>query len=103
MICLNEFDESANQHLELEVKTLSFQSKTNIDIISIESYNSLERLHWITSWVFRYFRNLKRRMKCEELQLSPFITAAEINSSELYWIKQNQTTIDGKKLKCLWK
>ena len=52
--------------------------------------------------MFRYFRNLKRKMKCEELQLSPFITAAEINSSELYWIKQNQT-IDGKKLKCLWK
>ena len=27
----------------------------------------------------------------------------KINSSELYWIKQNQTSIDGKKIKCLRK
>ena len=33
LICVNNFDEFTNQHLELEVKTLSFQSKTNIDII----------------------------------------------------------------------
>ena len=77
--------------------------KNNIDIISIENYNSLLKLHRITAWVFSYFRNLKRKVKGKELQLSPFNTAAEINSSELYWIKQNQTTIDGKKLKCPWK
>ena len=52
LIFVNDFDESTNQHLELEVKT-SFQSKTNIDIISIEYYNSLQKLHRIvTAWVF---------------------------------------------------
>ena len=53
--------------------------------------------------MFRYFRNFKRKVKGEALQISPFITAAKINSSGLYWIKQNPTTIDGEKLKCLRK
>ena len=33
---------------------------------------------------------------CKERNYN-FLTSAEINSSEFYWIKQNQTTIDGKK------
>ena len=32
LICVNYFDESTNQHLELKVKTVSFQSKTNYNI-----------------------------------------------------------------------
>ena len=61
------------------------------------------KLFRITACIFRFVKNLKNKVASQQLLLEPFITSAEMRTSEIIWLKENQKKFDGKRLRILKK
>ena len=59
------------------------------------------KLFRITACIFRFVKNLKNKVASQQLLLEPFITSAEMRTSEIIWLKENQKKFDGKRLRIL--
>lgn len=66
------------------------ENRTMSNIIDLKKFSGLDRLYKTTAWIFRFIGNVKKRMKKEALELSPFLKASELLESERYWIRENQ-------------
>ena len=92
----------SRENLLSEIKTLVV-NKTRVDINDISNLNSLNKLYRVTAWIKRFVNNAQNKKQNQELLLKPFLTPTELQSSEFYWIKKNQESIDNKHIELLWK
>ena len=58
-------------------------------VMECETFGSLGRLLRVTAYVMRFVRNMKLKLKSEEMH-SGMITVEEVNEAELYWIRSAQ-------------
>ena len=57
----------------------------------------------VTGWIFRFLKSLKNKGASQQLLIEPFITSAELRTSDIIWLKENQKKFDEKRLRILTK
>ena len=72
--------------------TVITEGKGVSQVIDIDRYSSLGKLLRVTAFTQRFVSNLMRKKKGEELILDRLLVS-EIESAELIWIKEAQTTL----------
>ena len=89
--------DSLSQVLQQEIKIssnanlLTCENVNNIqNIINIGKFSSYKKLLRVTSWVFRFIKNLTKK---KDKNLSPYINADELEEAKLLWLRVNQLEI----------
>ena len=87
----------SKEHLLSEIKSLVVH-KTRENIVDIINFNLVNKLYRVTAWIKRFVNNVRNKKENRELLL----TSTELRNSELYWIKENQKSIENKHIELLW-
>ena len=89
--------DSLSQVLQQEIKIssnanlLTCENVNNIqNIINIGKFSSYKKLLRVTSWVFRFIKNLTKK---KDKNLLPCINADELEEAKLLWLRLNQLEI----------
>ena len=70
---------------------LACENVNNIqNIINIGKFSSYKKLLRVTSWVFRFIKNLTKK---KDKNLLPYMNADELEEAKLLWLRVNQLEI----------
>ena len=93
------FPETFTQDFESEIKKCVIITSNKIEcllpsaidnIIKASKSSDINRLFRVTTFVVRFFKNLFRKVKGENLKLFNYVNASEIYEAEFQWIEANQ-------------
>lgn len=68
-------------------------------VIDINRYNDFLKLLRVTAFVLRFISNIKAKREKKQLVQTSYVLPSEYKAAKLAWIKDNQSSLDGKQLR----